>query len=690
MRCRHALMFSVLPSLALLAGCPAPAQTSDSATEGSSGSTIDSTGSTDGTGSTGSTGETDAISCECGASEACIDGACVEVDRQAIEAGCHPLHEAGNCLYPWPSDFTTVPDQTATGLRVAMNPALLPVNDAGLEFAADEIINLMDGFTPHAQLRFVTRKGVMAEDLAGLDAIADSLADDAKIVLLRDDGMRWPTFAEVDARTDDLSRKAVFIRPMRRLDFGSRYIVAVRGLRDAGGAPVLPSPIFRALRDDLPTDMPEVEALRPGYEALFADLEAAGIARDELILAWDFTTASEGLVKRDAEALVPQIEALAGAGNLGYTIDKVDDSDGAVARVIRGTFNVPNCMTGQAEPGEFLRRDDKGLPVCEGVVEAPFVAAIPRKIFDAGQPAPIAVYGHGLLGSADEVIGVAEKASELVLIGTDWWGMSESDLINIANLLGANFKDGRALPERLMQSTINFSALGYLATGDLAGDPALMKDGAPLLDTSVVHYIGGSQGGIMGGTTVALAPNLDRGVLVVGGANYSQMIWRSTAFNGVNSLWVGFHKDEIEREFLMALFQTAFDLADPVIYAEEIREAPFEGNNQKQLLLVESIGDVQVPNISTEMMARSYGMKMIGAPIYEVFDVPTVAEVDDVALLQVDTKPAFLPPTENLPADEDNGAHGKSADGPGIQDTIAYFLLGGSLASQCDGVCDPD
>ncbi|MCA9637261.1 MAG: hypothetical protein KC420_14645, partial [Myxococcales bacterium] len=305
-------------------------------------------------------------------------------------------------------------------------------------------------------------------------------------------------------------------------------------------------------------------------------------------------------------------------------------------------------------------------------------------------PAPIAVYGHGLLGDGSEAVSVAGKTGSMILVGTDWWGMAEEDLPNVATVITSSFVNGRSLPERLLQSTVNFTTLGYLLAGELAEAPEMRADGKPLVDTSAVHYIGGSQGGIMGGTTVALAPNLDRGVLVVGGANYSQMIWRSTAFNGVNSLWVGFHKDEIEREFLMALFQTAFDLADPVIYAEEIREAPFEGNNPKQLLLVESIGDVQVPNISTEMMARSYGMKMIGAPIYEVFDVPTVAEVDDVALLQVDTKPAFLPPTENLPADEDNGAHGKSADGPGIQDTIAYFLLGGSLASQCDGVCDPD
>ncbi len=681
----------------LFAGCPPPTATTATAGESeseSAGSTTMMSSTTFGESESDSgESESEGPGCEsCTMDEACIDGLCVDVDRQAIERGCHPLSQ-GVCMYPWPSNFTTYGDaQSPTGLRVDYDAELLPKNNMGQAVDVAEIINERSGFSPNSQIRFVTPKGVMSEDLAGIDDIAGSLAEKATIVLLRADGERWPTFAEVDARVvDEPSRQAVFIRPMRRLDFGTRYIVAVRGLRDADGVAVEPSPIFRALRDDLPTDMPEVEDLRANYEELFADLEAADIAREELVLAWEFTTIDEDSLKRDARTMLPQVKAAASAGDLGYTINSVEEPDeGPIARIIKGVFNTPNCMEGNAGPGSLLSRDKDGLPICEGTVEAPFVAAIPRTVLDDALPAPIAVYGHGLLGNASETVSVAGKTGDIILVGTDWWGMSEEDIPNVATVVTSSFVNGRSMPERLLQSSVNFSTLAYLVAGDLAADPAFKAGEMPLVDTSVVHYLGGSQGGIMGGTAVAFAPNLNRGVLVVGGANYSLMIWRSTAFGAVDQLWSDYHADETEREFLFALYQSTFDLSDPVVYGEQIREQPFAGNEPKSLLLIESIGDTQVPNISSEMMARSYGMQMAGPPVYEVYGVPsTEAPIEALALLQVDTQSPPLPPAGNLPAPDDNGAHGSSADGEGVQATIAEFLLNGVLQSQCEGPCDP-
>jgi hypothetical protein len=125
-----------------------------------------------------------------------------------------------------------------------------------------------------------------------------------------------------------------------------------------------------------------------------------------------------------------------------------------------------------------------------------------------------------------------------------------------------------------------------------------------LIDPSSVQYLGGSQGGIMGGTVVAMAPNLQRGILVVGGANYSLMIWRSTAFSALSDAWKLSHADPQEREFLFALVQSAFDRADPSILAELITN-PLGGGDPKRLFLIESIGDCQVPNIASETMART-------------------------------------------------------------------------------------
>jgi hypothetical protein len=189
----------------------------------------------------------------------------------------------------------------------------------------------------------------------------------------------------------------------------------------------------------------------------------------------------------------------------------------------------------------------------------------------------------------------------------------------------------------------------------------------------------------MGGTVIGLAPNLDRGVLGVGGANYSLMVWRSTAFEQVNTTWAAFHTDELEREFLFAIFQSSFDLSDPLTYDDLV--APGTG---KSLLLLESIGDAQVSNISSELLARTYNMQMLDPPVYPVYGVPGTSEpVAGHSLLQVDTQHGPLPPTENIPPDEDNGAHGAAADGPGVQHTVTMFLEG-PVTNQCDGPCDPD
>src|SRR5690606_37405694 len=117
-----------------------------------------------------------------------------------------------------------------------LDPDLLPMNSTGVPFAADEITNVRDGFSPHAQIRFLLRGGVRPDELAGLSEIAQSIAADATITLMREDGERWPHFSEVDARAFDPALQAVFIRPARRLDFGARYLVAVRGLKDRSGA----------------------------------------------------------------------------------------------------------------------------------------------------------------------------------------------------------------------------------------------------------------------------------------------------------------------------------------------------------------------------------------------------------------------------------------------------------------------
>jgi hypothetical protein len=194
----------------------------------------------------------------------------------------------------------------------------------------------------------------------------------------------------------------------------------------------------------------------------------------------------------------------------------------------------------------------------------------------------------------------------------------------------------------------------------------------------------------MGGTVVAMAPNLSRGIVVVGGGNYSLMIWRSTAFSMLNSLWETAQADIQDREFLFAIFQSTFDRADPVIHKELI-EQPLGGGEPKRLMLVESMGDCQVPNIATEVMARSMNMSMLAPAVDKVWGIEDVTgEVTEGSvLLQIDTQLGPRPLDVNMPPDDDNGAHGAVIDDPAAVLMVERFLFKGIFENLCEGPCNP-
>ena len=105
-------------------------------------------------------------------------------------------------------------------------------------------------------------------------------------------GKRQPIWAELDASAPSNAPRALLIRPAKNLAEGRRYIVALRRLKTAGGKPIAPTFAFRALRDRQATHSKAIRQRRPAMEKVFRALARAGIARRDLVLAWDFTVAS--------------------------------------------------------------------------------------------------------------------------------------------------------------------------------------------------------------------------------------------------------------------------------------------------------------------------------------------------------------------------------------------------------------
>src|SRR5262249_43169162 len=150
-------------------------------------------------------------------------------------------------------------------------------------------------------------------------------------------------------------------------------------------------------------------------------------------------------------------------------------------------------------------------------------------------PARPVVYGHGLLGSNDEVnvdhLQAFDDRFNFIVGGTNWIGLSESDLVPTV-LFTKDISGFPALPDRLHQAVLNFILLGRLFTAPdgFVSHPAFQLDGQPLIDRSELFYYGISQGGISGGFYMAMTPDTRRGVLGVGAANFSLLLQRSIEF----------------------------------------------------------------------------------------------------------------------------------------------------------------
>ncbi len=134
----------------------------------------------------------------------------------------------------------------------------------------------------------------------------------------------------------------LIIRPAKNFDFGERYIVALRNLRDANDQPVEAPIGFRVYRDNDVTDQPEVEARRPHMESIINDLVTkAGVDRSSLYMAWDFTVASEESVTGRATTIRDDAFERLGDTNLA---DRVDP--GRLARL----HDHPRPQPGRSDP----------------------------------------------------------------------------------------------------------------------------------------------------------------------------------------------------------------------------------------------------------------------------------------------------------------------------------------------------
>ncbi|HTM23250.1 MAG TPA: hypothetical protein VL172_22165 [Kofleriaceae bacterium] len=618
-----------------------------------------------------------------------------------VPAQCNPLGGAG-CVTPWPSSLYQVADaSTATGVRLDIPEDALPANLDDIVVSGTQY-NWRDGFSPAGAMIIAFPGGVDDGNLVHYSDYAASLTDASPTVVIdMSTGERVLHFAELNLRAADKpDRQALYIRPAARLKGATRYAVGIRkSLKAADGTDLPISPGFAALLSGETTNHPLLERARPGYDAVFAAFEAEGIPRDDLVVAWDFTTQSDEQLRSDMLLARDQaVDAIGDAGaDLTYDVDVMRDHDDADWRWhIEGTYDAPLFLTqdGAFNPAVTLARDpDTRAPVYQGhMYRVPFVAIVPECAYLAeNRPVGVMIYGHGLLGSADQVDNGSQRGagreSCRIIIGTDLRGMSAQDLPNVAQALN-DMNKGPEFFDVIVQGLINTIALENIVRGPMAETLFVDDSDVSLVDPTDVVYYGLSQGGIFGSSFLAWDPFITRGVVGVGAANYSEMLERSSDWPTYEVILTGAYEDPLETSILLYLVQMGFDDTEPSSTVNVIMDpGAIPDTPAKQILMQIAVGDRQVPNVASEYQARSMPVPvLVPASPYTPFGLDEAADGAPSALVIFDGGAGDTINPGNLPPEDvGDDPHTLPRNQPAAWRQMRIFWDTGEVVNTCGG-----
>src|SRR5688572_15558238 len=139
--------------------------------------------------------------------------------------------------------------------------------------------------------------------------------------------------------------------------------------------------------------------------------------------------------------------------------------------------------------------------------------------------------------------------------------MATEDVPNIGVILH-DMSQFPSLPDRAQQGFLNFLFLGRLLKhpqGFVADAAFRNAAGQPVHDPSALFYDGNSQGGIMGGALMAVAQDVERGVLGVPAMNYSTLLDRSIDFATYEQFFNQAYPSELDRQVIFNLIQMLWD-----------------------------------------------------------------------------------------------------------------------------------
>jgi len=648
-----------------------------------------------------------------------------EVGLPLLGSDCDPLVQT-YCGLPFPSDVYLLADPTGlnpSGKSVRFGARTLPARSLDGAAMPPALFHDHDGFSP-GQAPMTYLPYASDEGCATPYDIERSVAADSPTILLEADTLRRvPHWVDLDATgendgTDGTpDERLLLIRPAERLRDGTRYIVAIRHVVDRrDGSVVEPSPVFEALKEDRLLDDDEGDlaaqwttyARRPKYDDIFGRLAEAGVARDDLQIAWDYTTATREnntgymIHMRDLA-----LEAVGEAGPPFVVTEVNEDYNDRILRRIEVEMEVPLYLTSASDGFELGQVDrlyvnPQGELQQNGTMKQKVVILVPRSVENEG-PHALLQNGHGLFGARTEGNGgyLSRIAAEgpYIAFATNYFGFDASSITIAGEALAGSFPYLKSFTERQIQGQINQLLAMRMMMGRVATDGIVDASGDTLLDPAWVdatqrYYRGDSQGGIMGASYMAISTDVTRGVLAEPGMPYNLLMDRSASFQRFFViLRAGFGENAVTKQLVLAAAQMTWDRAEPNGFAPYIQNEPLPGTPTHQVLMYAARGDQLVTTFGAHLMARAIGASHLrsedGAVHEPIFGLPEVSPPLAGGSAYIEYDFGLSPnPVQNLPNLDGCDPHERIRRMEShIQQSNRFFRTG-EVAWACDGVCD--
>ncbi|GAX16885.1 hypothetical protein FisN_5Hu258 [Fistulifera solaris] len=577
---------------------------------------------------------------------------------------CDPIDET-ECILPFPSFFHLRPDETSeTGWRVNLQEASLPLLRGGISMHA-EFYNELDGFSTMGPILFYIdglkeAHEAGAKQLKGQREIAKSVTQESVTFLVDVKAAALvPHSAEIDYL--DPKHPMVLLFPARPLKHNTHYAVAVVNATNGKGDLLARSSAMEDLFKEKPrkepngSNIPDQGRMYRYRSEVIPALQRAAVWLNlsdnpaELQLLFDFPTISETSQLSPARAVRDGTIATISKNRDWKWSEHVrtnrieeyncDEPENVLARTVHAEMDVPWFLQhfGPGRREAFLDPHalDEGRTSSLGI--AKFLIHIPCSARSAAlghnQSRPIRSfmeYGHGLFFSrseaSDDFLLRMAHDEGYVIMAMDWRGMSVFDLLVVIKTLISKPSQFQSVRDNLIQGYANKIALQHFARNgmtamdwfDFAGSDAVLRS-VPFVDDESLSFVfyGISQGGILGAGYCSLAGTtalIDRAILGVPGTPFALIMTRSLDFQGYDKLLLmNFVTNRHVRIFL-TIIQMGWDATEGAGFlAPPIRE-PYP-----RLLLQAGLGDVIVPALAAEALARAFNAILLPASPRDVY-----------------------------------------------------------------------